>query len=394
MSRHFLIEADGGSRGNPGESGSGAVVMDRVTGEILVEISEYIGHATNNVAEYRALLAGVREALALDADCDLDVRMDSKLVIEQMSGAWKIKHPDMQALAIQIHQVLAGKPVRWTWIPRDQNFRADALANEAMDTKRTQILHAKSQPEAVVPPVASAVEFNSELPSSVRAPGGVTKPLTTVILVRHGRTALTESKRISGSGGADPNLSDAGWQDAEAVARELAKVGKSGPWAHLSPISAVVSSPMNRTRDTAAAIADELKLTPSVIDDLREISFGTWDGLTNDEARAQDPALFEAWRGSWEVSPPGGESLQDFDDRIRSARNQVLEKFVGQTVVVVAHVMPIRGFMRHAFNADIAAYWRPQVSPCSVSILRLWGGEAAEVIAFNATHHLAPGHNG
>ena len=389
MTRHFLIEADGGSRGNPGESGSGAVVMDRVTGEILVEISEYIGHATNNVAEYRALLAGVREAIALDPACDIDVRMDSKLVIEQMSGAWKIKHPDMQALAIQIHQILAGKPVRWTWIPREQNYRADALANEAMDHKRSQVLHAKAQPVVEIPPVASSVEFNADLPSSVRAPGGVTKPLTTVILVRHGRTALTESKRISGSGGADPNLSDAGWQDAEAVARELGKVGNSGPWAHLNPISAVVSSPMNRTRDTAAAIADELKLNPTVIEDLREISFGKWDGLTNDEARALDPAHFESWRGSWEVAPPEGESLRAFDDRIRHARNQILEQYAGKTVVVVAHVMPIRGFISHAFNSDISGYWRPQVSPCSISIVRLWGGEAAEVIAFNATHHLA-----
>lgn len=389
MTHHLLIEADGGSRGNPGISGSGAVVIDRTTGEILIEISEYIGHATNNVAEYRALLAAIREALLFDPNCDLEVRMDSKLVIEQMSGSWKIKHPDMQALAIQIHQLLNGHPVRWSWIPREQNSRADALANQAMDTKRTQILHAQPQPLSPLAPVASSVEFNAELPSSVRAPGGVTKPLTTLILVRHGRTALTESKRISGSSGEDPNLSEAGWQDADAVARELAKFGNSGLWSHLNPISAVVCSPMNRTRDTAAAISDELKLQPAVIEDLKEISFGDWDGLTNDEARALDPSRFEQWRGSWQVSPPNGESLQEFDSRIRSARNQILEEYAGKTVVVVAHVMPIRGFIRHAFDADIAAYWRPQISPCSISVLRLWGGEAAEVVAVNATHHLA-----
>jgi probable phosphoglycerate mutase len=196
MTLQLLIEADGGSRGNPGLSGSGAVVIDRQTGEILIEISEYIGTATNNVAEYRALLAGVREALALDPHAHIEVRMDSKLVIEQMSGSWKIKHPDMQKLAIQVHQLLNGHPVRWVWIPREQNSRADALANQAMDRKESQVLHAKSGPAKPVEastPVASTVEFNSDLPSSVRAPGGVTKPLTTVILVRHGRTALTES---------------------------------------------------------------------------------------------------------------------------------------------------------------------------------------------------------
>ena len=394
MAMQLLIEADGGSRGNPGLSGSGAVVIDRQTGEILVEISEYIGVATNNVAEYRALLAGVREALKLDPHAHLEVRMDSKLVIEQMSGSWKIKHPDMQALAIQVHQLLNGHPVRWVWIPREQNGRADALANQAMDRKESQVLHAKVMNISDAPvnvPIASTVEFNTELPSSVRAPGGVTKPLTTVVLVRHGRTALTESKRISGGSGSDPELSEAGRSDTRAVAAELAKLGHEGVWAHLNPIAAVVSSPMVRTFQTATAIASELGMPVSVAEGLREIDFGSWDGLTNDEARAQNPELFEAWRGSWEVSPPGGESLVDFDERIRSARNQILEQFAGKTVVVVAHVMPIRGFMRSAFGADISAYWRPQVSPCSISVLRLWGGEAAEVLAFNATHHLAKG---
>lgn len=390
MARQFLIEADGGSRGNPGESGSGAIVVDRTTGELLVEISEFIGIATNNVAEYRALLAGMTAALELDPHAEIEVRMDSKLVIEQMAGRWKIKHPDMQALAIKVHQLLSGRPVRWTWIPREQNGRADALANQAMDQRATQRIFASdAAQDQKIEAVASTVEFNNSLPSSVRAPGGVTKPLTTLILVRHGRTALTESKRISGSGGADPELSVAGLNDASRVAMEIAKIGNSGPWAHLPPVTAVVSSPMVRTFQTASAIASELGLKPSKVEDLREIAFGSWDGLTNDEARAADPELFEAWRGSWNVAPPGGESLEDFDNRIRGARNQVLQDFAGQTIVVVAHVMPIRGFLRQAFSADIAAYWRPQVSPCSITVLRLWGGEAAEVLAVNATHHLA-----
>lgn len=390
MPLNLIIEADGGSRGNPGTSGSGAVIIERHSGEILVEIAEYIGEATNNVAEYRALLAAVREALELDPAAIIEVRMDSKLVIEQMAGRWKIKHPDMQALAIRVHQLLNGHPVHWNWIPREQNSRADALANQAMDTKKTEILRAgHSATEKEAKPFAAEVEFNSELPSSVRAPGGVTKPLTTLILVRHGRTALTESKRISGSTGADPELSDAGNSDAASVAGELAKVGKTGTWAHLNPISAVVSSPMARTRGTAAHISSALGLQVSVISDLREISFGDWDGLTNDEARSLDPVRFQAWQGSWEVAPPNGEALRDFDDRIRSARNQILEQYAGQTVVVVAHVMPIRGMIRAAFDAGISGYWRPQISPCSISVLRLWGAEAAEITAINATHHLS-----
>ena len=135
MPRELVIEADGGSRGNPGQSGSGAVVIDPVTGEILAEIGLYGGIASNNVAEYKAMIAGVRRALELDPDAVLHVRMDSKLVVEQMSGRWKIKHPDMADLAAQARELLTGTPVRFEWIPREINTRADKLANLAMDMR-------------------------------------------------------------------------------------------------------------------------------------------------------------------------------------------------------------------------------------------------------------------
>lgn len=135
MGRLLVIEADGGSRGNPGHSGSGAVVMDMASGEILAEIGLYGGIASNNVAEYKAMIAGVRRALEIDPDADLLIRMDSKLVVEQMSGRWRIKHPDMAELAAQARELLTGTPVRFEWIPRLDNSRADKLANLAMDAK-------------------------------------------------------------------------------------------------------------------------------------------------------------------------------------------------------------------------------------------------------------------
>ena len=135
MPRELVIEADGGSRGNPGQSGSGAVVIDPVSGEILAEIGLYGGIASNNVAEYKAMIAGVRRALEIDPDAVLHVRMDSKLVVEQMSGRWKIKHPDMADLAAEAREVLTGTPVSFEWIPREINTRADKLANLAMDRK-------------------------------------------------------------------------------------------------------------------------------------------------------------------------------------------------------------------------------------------------------------------
>lgn len=129
----FVVEADGGSRGNPGPAGYGAVVLDPATGETLAERAEYIGVATNNVAEYKGLIAGLRAARELASDAVVLVRMDSKLVVEQMSGRWKIKHPDMKPLAAEAAEILPRARVTYEWIPREKNRHADRLANEAMD---------------------------------------------------------------------------------------------------------------------------------------------------------------------------------------------------------------------------------------------------------------------
>ncbi|WP_189103313.1 reverse transcriptase-like protein, partial [Streptomyces kronopolitis] len=133
MARTLIVEADGGSRGNPGPAGYGAVVLDPQTGEALAEAAEFIGTATNNVAEYKGLVAGLRAAHALDPEADIRVRMDSKLVVEQMSGRWKIKHPDMKPLAAEAGSVFPADRVSYEWIPRARNKHADRLANEAMD---------------------------------------------------------------------------------------------------------------------------------------------------------------------------------------------------------------------------------------------------------------------
>ena len=128
-----IVEADGGSRGNPGPAGYGAVVRDAGSGEVLAERAESIGRETNNVAEYRGLIAGLTAARELHAS-DVDVRLDSKLLVEQMSGRWKIKHPDMQVLAREALTIVRGfRAVRFTWVPRAQNSHADRLAIEAMD---------------------------------------------------------------------------------------------------------------------------------------------------------------------------------------------------------------------------------------------------------------------
>ncbi|MEV6868322.1 bifunctional RNase H/acid phosphatase [Streptosporangium subroseum] len=130
----FVIEADGGSRGNPGPAGYGAVVKDAVDGQVLVEIAEAIGTQTNNVAEYRGLIAGLRLLLDLAGDgAVVEARMDSKLVIEQMAGRWKIKNEGLRPLALEAAALARRLKVTWQWIPREKNKDADRLANEAMD---------------------------------------------------------------------------------------------------------------------------------------------------------------------------------------------------------------------------------------------------------------------
>jgi probable phosphoglycerate mutase len=136
--RSLVVEADGGSRGNPGIAGYGAVVREAVSGRVLAERAAPLGIASNNVAEYAGLIAGLETVLRIDASADVEVRMDSKLVVEQMSGRWRVKHVDMQRQAARAGELLrkisaAGGSVRFTWVPRERNLAADTLSNKGMD---------------------------------------------------------------------------------------------------------------------------------------------------------------------------------------------------------------------------------------------------------------------
>ncbi|MEP7161819.1 MAG: reverse transcriptase-like protein, partial [Dermatophilaceae bacterium] len=149
--RRLVVEADGGSRGNPGVAGFGALVLDASTGTLLAERAAPIGRASNNVAEYSGLIAGLQAADDIDPAADVEVRMDSKLVVEQMSGRWKIKHDDMRRLAGQARQLVAerdvlGGTVTFTWIPRELNKAADKLSNDGMDGRRVDRRHEPGGP--------------------------------------------------------------------------------------------------------------------------------------------------------------------------------------------------------------------------------------------------------
>jgi ribonuclease H / adenosylcobalamin/alpha-ribazole phosphatase len=133
VSLSVIVEADGGARGNPGPAGYGAVVLAADGSAVLAERKSAIGITTNNVAEYQGLIAGLAAARDVGAT-SVAVRMDSKLVVEQMSGRWQIRHPALQALAGTAKALATEfEAVSYEWIPRERNQHADRLANEAMD---------------------------------------------------------------------------------------------------------------------------------------------------------------------------------------------------------------------------------------------------------------------
>lgn len=129
----IVVHADGASRGNPGQAAGGAVVLDADSGEVIAQLGVRCGVASNNVAEYRGMIEALRLLRDWDTDQPVVVRMDSKLVVEQMSGRWKVKHPDMRELVKQAFEVMGPMTVRFEWVPRDDNALADAAANQALD---------------------------------------------------------------------------------------------------------------------------------------------------------------------------------------------------------------------------------------------------------------------
>jgi ribonuclease HI len=128
----LIVYADGAARGNPGPAGAGAVLLDE-EGRVVAELARPLGRATNNVAEYNGLILGLEEAKRRGAT-SVDVRMDSMLVVQQMRGLWRIKHPGLKPLALRAGALLGSFPDREIrHIPRDENSLADVLSNRAID---------------------------------------------------------------------------------------------------------------------------------------------------------------------------------------------------------------------------------------------------------------------
>ena len=363
MSRQLIVEADGGSRGNPGPAGYGALVRDAETGRVLAERAASVGRATNNVAEYGGLVAGLQAALDLDPTAAVEVRMDSKLVVEQMSGRWQIKHPDMKQLALQAQRIARQLgQVRYTWVPRAQNGAADALANSAMDGKP---VHRDPAAEAVV------------LEDDVQPTAEPAPVVTTVThLLRHGQTEHTPERRFSGRN--DLPLSRTGRAEAEAAAARVAELG----------IEVVVASPLRRTRETAEVVAASLGLPVTDDPDLVELDFGDLEGLTFDEATRKHPLAARRFMGDISVAAPGGESIADVGTRVARARRRILSEHAGKTVLVVSHVTPIKLFLAAGLGVGDEVVHRVFLEAASLSTVTWSSDGRTSVRVVNDTAHL------
>lgn len=426
------VECDGGSRGNPGIAGCGSSVLE---GDQEVAARwEFIAKATNNVAEYQGLINALELAIEVAkmrgvaaADLEIQVRMDSKLVVEQMSGRWKIKHPDMKPLAARVKELEAAlAAVTYNWVPRAQNKRADELANRAMDdgvggrwfddALSFQPAVDSAEAGANAAPGSAGVSAEDQAAQSAHAGTGVTgvetvtsaeavtdaasapewhpggKP-TRLWVLRHGQTEMSVQKQFSGL--SDPELTSHGREQARRAAAYVAGQLSGGAGGNASAGSsagpvAIYSSPLKRTRQTAEAVAEALaeaaavggsssaggpgaaKPRVHVTEALIEMNFGDWEGRTFAEVMDEFPLEHDACFWDSAAAPSGGESPDDVLARVRPFLRDVARNHPGEDVVLVSHVTPIKSILRHALCASGALYRTLHLDLAGLSVIEIF----------------------
>ena len=353
---------------------------------MLAERYESLGTTTNNVAEYQGLIAGLETAAELAPGADVQVRMDSKLVVEQMSGRWQIKHPAMRPLASRASAAARrlGR-VSYEWVPRAQNAHADRLANQAMDEAGNGGGASGGGGSGSGQPVPSAERSSPEdqgpRPAPRPGPGwsaAHSQPTTTVLL-RHGETPLSAERRFAGRG--DIPLTETGKLQAKAAAQRLAALGG---------VQLIITSPLRRARLTAEAVAVATGAEVQVDEGWIETDFGEWEGLSYAEAMERWPGEVTAWMNDTSVAPPGGESFAAAGRRVLAALDRLLDRAEPGRVVVVSHVTPMKTVLRHALLAPPAALRRMYLDVACLCEVNWYADGPVVVRSLNDTGHLQP----
>jgi probable phosphoglycerate mutase len=373
--RRLVVEADGGSRGNPGVAGYGALVRDAETGAVLVELAKPLGRQSNNVAEYSGLVAGLQAAAEIDPGAQVQVRMDSKLVVEQMSGRWKVKHEDMRRLAAEASElragfVQAGGSVDFQWVPRAENKAADALSNDAMDGKTVHRVHtsadsasadratttAPGRTPGAVPGAEDATTAPGRTPGTVPgAEDATTAPGRTPAVVSAEKATTTAPGR--GSGGAR--------REGLVPARPLRLLLVQVP--HHAGVA-------DRIAKAAARLVDQSARVITVADDdARHVA----SELATALGAEVEPS--DEWAGT-----ARGEGA---DERVLAAYDSIVS--TGGTVVVVTTRRAILSVLADVLQTPVERFWAMASAPGSLTAVEVWEDGSASVAFTNRTDHLA-----
>ncbi len=186
---------------------------------------------------------------------------------------------------------------------------------------------------------------------------------TVMVLLRHGVTDNTVRRLFCGSGGSDPGLNAEGHEQAARAAAWITRHHR---------VDAIVSSPLQRTQDTAAHVAEATGLDVTLEEGVAEAAFGDWDGHTFVEIMERWPDEMVAWLDSTAVAPPGGETFDAVYERVVAARDRLVQTYAGQTVVITSHVTPIKMMVRHALGAPMSAIHALELAPASISTVVWW----------------------
>jgi len=205
-------------------------------------------------------------------------------------------------------------------------------------------------------------------------------PTADIVLLRHGETRLTPQRRFSGVGGGDPSLSPVGREQARRAA--VSNLVRRGAWAE------ILCSPSRRCTETAEILATELSLPVTVDEELREMDFGQWEGLTYAEVEDRYPQDLAHWKASADAAPTGSsETFSQVLKRLGAAAGRLASRYAGESVIAVTHVTPVKALIARALDAPASALFAMELSPASFSRIAYTGTEAS-LRLFNETSHL------